>query len=212
MQLAAVKEAAIEQSSSKEVMNMLVTVEKALRSGGHVPADVKLADTIDKPILRMRKLQDGYKNRSRPPVVPNPRQIRAPNAGRTRYESSSIQSGHLDWTVLSIYLTCNGWYGNCLVVFLSRKEIQGIIMFVDCGLECFFDLWSFHCEIQSVWLVSFHEIKSFPAWHCQGKGWESVVNMFTVNEFWLQFAAPSEPIIILICFTTQTFSSEYNIG
>lgn len=64
--LAAVGQAAAKDSVSKELKNLVASTDKHLRNGGHVPAGVKLADNIDRPIVRLRKLQDGYKKRDRP--------------------------------------------------------------------------------------------------------------------------------------------------
>jgi len=57
---------AVQKHGDKELQHKLDTVERALRQGGHI-AQQKLDEYLNRPILRQRKFQDGYKQRDRPP-------------------------------------------------------------------------------------------------------------------------------------------------
>jgi len=67
LQLTAVSDVAHE-FGNKEVQRQFAMTEKALRDGGFI-TERSLIDTLDEPIARVRRPQDGYKHRPRVPVT-----------------------------------------------------------------------------------------------------------------------------------------------
>jgi len=65
-QLTAVGDVARE-FGNKEVQRQFAMTEKALGDGGFV-TERSLAEALDEPILRIRRSQDGYRHRPRPPA------------------------------------------------------------------------------------------------------------------------------------------------